>query len=238
MGTVWFGANDAALPQVPGQQGPDQHVSLKDFRANYLHLLTRLPKGLPLLLLTPPPIDSRIPTRILSTTAQYVSAIEIIGREQGIPVVDVWGAVNGRCDELFDGWRDEGGVCGIMVDGIHLGVEGNKIVADLVIDAINHNYPELMPSALPSYFPYWNEFRKSACPCPLSIPPIAAETEMCGTAPDFNTAPIASSSLESISGSAMRLGTMNEWSGAQFTVGLAISCAIGVVAGRGWAKRR
>lgn len=117
--TVFFGANDARLPQdaVAAAQGVPQlqHVPLSEYVANLRAILThpavRAHENVRLLLITPPPVDERqlhvdaaragyvdiaappAPTRNAATTASYAQAVRDVGRELSIEVVDLWTAM-------------------------------------------------------------------------------------------------------------------------------------------------
>ena len=106
--TIFFGANDACLPNsVTGQ-----HIPLPLYR-QYLKAIAAHPAvtahapKLKLILITPPPIDeyrceetdSRVvpgekptPRRTAEHTRLYAQAVVEIGREVRAPVVDVWTA--------------------------------------------------------------------------------------------------------------------------------------------------
>lgn len=59
---IFFGANDARLPNTPG--GPQQHVPLEKFKDNLraiaLHPCVLAHEGIELILVTPPPVDERM----------------------------------------------------------------------------------------------------------------------------------------------------------------------------------
>jgi hypothetical protein len=103
------GANDSRLPDTPG--GPQQNVPLDAFTANlhailsHKHLTGR--PDLRIILITPPPVDERmlraadsanIPgfnglRRTADTTAKYAEAVRQVGKDRGVQVCDVWGAM-------------------------------------------------------------------------------------------------------------------------------------------------
>lgn len=59
---IFFGANDARLPNTPG--GPQQHVPLEKYKDNLREIATHpcilAHEGIRLILVTPPPVDERM----------------------------------------------------------------------------------------------------------------------------------------------------------------------------------
>ena len=106
--TVFFGANDARLPNTPG---PSQTISLPEYKANLAsivtHPLIKAHKDIRVIIITPPPIDERLQEdqdrekypelqglrRTAETTAKYAQAAREVGKENGLPVVDLWTAM-------------------------------------------------------------------------------------------------------------------------------------------------
>lgn len=58
---IFFGANDARLPNTPG--GPDQHVPLEQYKSNLRKIAThqciQAHSVIRIILVTPPPVDER-----------------------------------------------------------------------------------------------------------------------------------------------------------------------------------
>ena len=110
---IFFGANDARLPNTPG--GPDQHVPLEEYKANLKKIATHAcikdHKDIRIILVTPPPVDERklveadqakypgmglVLRRTAKITARYAQAVCELGDELEVPVLDIWSTMT-RC---------------------------------------------------------------------------------------------------------------------------------------------
>ena len=108
--TIFFGANDARLPDTPG--GPQQTVPLEDFvqnlRAMVKHPAVQRHKGIRIVLVMTPPVDERellkhdmesypgmgrVLRRTAVNTARYAQAVRELGTELGLSVLDIHGAM-------------------------------------------------------------------------------------------------------------------------------------------------
>ena len=139
--TVFFGANDAALP------GEEQHVPLDEYAKNIDQLVVaireRSSKQLPIFLMTPPPVDEVKLTawkgsanRENSNTRQYgLKMQEMAQQHDRVAVVDCW--------ELLKGDTDQRGE--YLCDGLHLNELGNQKVFEGLMDAIQSTIPDLAP---------------------------------------------------------------------------------------------
>lgn len=102
--TIFFGANDARLPNTPGFS---QTIPLENFRENIIKLATHelvTAHNAQVILLTPPPVDERlclatdkakgidVMRRTAENTARYAEAVRQVGKQLKLPVVDVWSA--------------------------------------------------------------------------------------------------------------------------------------------------
>lgn len=102
MQTIFFGANDARLPNTPGFS---QTVSLEQYTENILEIATHpaLQAHNPqLILITPPPVDERlclatdsakginVMRRTAANTALYAEAVRQVGKRLNTPVLDLW----------------------------------------------------------------------------------------------------------------------------------------------------
>ncbi|KAL1748110.1 SGNH hydrolase-type esterase domain-containing protein [Schizophyllum fasciatum] len=164
--TIWFGANDACIEPSP------QHVSLPKFIANLKHLITlvKLPSSThyspdtKIILITPPPVNTlqrgadlraRDPPKELDrefgVTATYAQAVRVVGKEEGVPVADVfqaiWSAAGEKEEELAK----------FLGDGLHLNKAGYEIMYVELLRVIKDKYPELDPDNLRYSFPRWDE---------------------------------------------------------------------------------
>ncbi|KAI0668544.1 SGNH hydrolase [Trametes maxima] len=167
---IWFGANDAAPPPKP------QHVPLDRFRANLRKLVwtVRAPESARhspdtrVVLMTPPPVSTpqraraqgaKSPPRELDrefeTTRRYAEAVAEVGREVGVPVVDLWGALYEAAG------REEVGLEGFLTDGLHVNERGYAIVFDELVRTIKENYPEYHYDNLQSTFIYFDLIAES-----------------------------------------------------------------------------
>ncbi|KAI0373334.1 SGNH hydrolase [Pilatotrama ljubarskyi] len=162
---IWFGANDAAPPPKP------QHVPLERFRANLRKLLWTVrspesPRHSPdtrVVLMTPPPVNTaqreraqraKSPPKELDrefeTTRRYAEAVGEVGREEGVPVVDLWGRL------FAEAGRREEGLEEFLTDGLHLNEKGYAIVFEELDKTIKNEYPEYHYDNLQSVFVYFD----------------------------------------------------------------------------------
>ncbi|KZV57547.1 GDSL esterase/lipase [Dorcoceras hygrometricum] len=130
--TVFFGANDASLPD---RSSARQHVPLEEYKKNLHALIDFLQKRWPstrVLLITPPPIDEAarlqrnptgLPERTNEAAGNYARACLAVAAECGLAAVDLWTKM-----QQTHGWQKA-----LLVDGLHLTVEGNKVVFEEVI---------------------------------------------------------------------------------------------------------
>ncbi|XP_058201470.1 GDSL esterase/lipase At5g45920-like isoform X1 [Rhododendron vialii] len=140
--TVFFGANDACLPD---RSGAFQHVPIDEYKNNlssivsFLKIFVGFQKRWPgtnIILITPPPIDedgrllhpyvenaSGLPERTNEAAGAYAKACVAIARQCGILVVDLWTKM-----QEVPGWQKA-----YLSDGLHLTQGGNRIVFEEVI---------------------------------------------------------------------------------------------------------
>ncbi|KAI9446735.1 SGNH hydrolase [Lactarius indigo] len=150
--TIWFGANDACLPEF------QQHVPISRFSENLATMIRaiREPESLwyspetRVLLITPPPIHipsmraDLQPTRTFDTTESYAEEVR--------KVVDAW-------NRIWEAARkDREAVEAFFTDGLHLNGAGYKVVFSALVETLTQNYPELGPENLRSVFPPWDYF--------------------------------------------------------------------------------
>ncbi|XP_022720979.1 GDSL esterase/lipase At5g45920-like isoform X2 [Durio zibethinus] len=138
--TVFFGANDACLPD---RYAAFQHVPLDEYKRNLHSIVSSFKKRWPktlILLITPPPIDederlrhpyaenpSGLPERTNEAAGAYAKACVETAGECGIPVVDLWTRM-----QQFPDWRKA-----YLSDGLHLTEDGNKVVFEEVVKKLN-----------------------------------------------------------------------------------------------------
>jgi len=137
--TVFFGANDASLPD---RCSAFQHVPLNEYKQNIHSIVSSLKKRWPktrILLITPPPIDEEgrlrhpyvenpmgLPERTNEAAGAYAKACVSAAEECGLPVVDLWT----KMQQLPD-WENV-----YLRDGLHLTPSGNRIVFDEVVSKL------------------------------------------------------------------------------------------------------
>ncbi|KAJ9168745.1 hypothetical protein P3X46_020237 [Hevea brasiliensis] len=152
--TVFFGANDACLPD---RCSAYQHVPLPEYKHN-LHAIfsffkARWPNAI-VLFITPPPIDEaarlRYPyvenlqglsERTNEAAGAYAKACIAVAEECGCPVVDIWTKM-----QQNPNWKN---AC--LRDGLHLTQSGNKIVFEEVVKKLKERglSVEILPIDLP-----------------------------------------------------------------------------------------
>lgn len=143
--TVFFGANDCALP------GERQHVPLEEYSSN----LRKIVEGIrattkanyPIILITPPPIDGEAwraelgfdhCDRTNETARAYGLEAKRVAKELGCPALDTW--------ELFRG--DKPGFENRLCDGLHLNDSGNELIYEGLMQLLKDNFPTLAPAEL------------------------------------------------------------------------------------------
>ncbi|XP_058771496.1 GDSL esterase/lipase At5g45920-like [Vicia villosa] len=134
--TVFFGANDACLPD---RYSAFQHVPLDEFKENLRSIVSFFKKRWPtthVLLITPPPIDEEarlrypyldnpenLPERTNEAAGEYARACIDVATECQVPVIDLWTKM-----QQPSGWEKF-----YLSDGLHLTNGGNQLVFEEVI---------------------------------------------------------------------------------------------------------
>nr|XP_043610779.1 GDSL esterase/lipase At5g45920 [Erigeron canadensis] len=155
--TVFFGANDACLPD---RYGAFQHVPIDEYKQNLFSIVSYLKKRWPsthVILITPPPIDeaarllhpynenpSNLPERTNEAAGNYAKACVAVAEECGVPFIDLWT----RMQQFLD-WAKA-----YLRDGLHLTQNGNKIVFEEIIGKLDE--VGLSLETLPAHLPYFN----------------------------------------------------------------------------------
>jgi lysophospholipase L1-like esterase len=147
--TVFFGANDAALP------GEGQHVPLETFGENLGKIISRIRarsssssdsncSSFPIILFTPPPVHEDMwatfreiekSDRTNQVARQYGDKVKQVGAEHDCHVVDCW--------ELLSGSANDRGK--YLSDGLHLNESGNRLVYQAFMELLQEKYPDLAP---------------------------------------------------------------------------------------------
>ncbi|KAF6177144.1 hypothetical protein GIB67_025481 [Kingdonia uniflora] len=152
--TVFFGANDASLPD---RSSAFQHVSIVEYKQNLEDIVTYLKKKWPttlLLLITPPPIDeegrrrypfgdnpSGLPERTNEAAGAYAKACISVSGECGVAVIDIWSKM-----QQIPNWEKS-----CLSDGLHFTASGNKVLFEEVMEGLRKAgiTPETLPADLP-----------------------------------------------------------------------------------------
>ncbi|RDX91161.1 GDSL esterase/lipase [Mucuna pruriens] len=127
--TVFFGANDACLPD---RYAAFQHVPLLEYKQNLHSIVSFFRKLWPtthVVLITPPPIDEEarlrypyadnplgLSERTNEAAGEYARACIAVAEECGVPVIDLWTKM--------------------QHDGLHLTQSGNGVVFEEVISKL------------------------------------------------------------------------------------------------------
>ncbi|KAF2846419.1 SGNH hydrolase [Plenodomus tracheiphilus IPT5] len=178
--TIFFGANDASLPDAPNKQ----HVPLDEYKDNLEKIITH-PKIVAhnprIILIAPPPINEHLwwprdqsngytsVSRLASTTKVYAEAVCHVGEKLNVPVVNLWKAFMAKTELKADAWKLGDPVPGsldvpqndalveLMYDGLHFNPAGYNIFFQEVIKLIEAQWPDQVAEKLPMVFPPWND---------------------------------------------------------------------------------
>lgn len=106
-------------------------MPLDEYKANYKKILTHLRtlrEDLPLLLVTPPPVvDDVKGARTNAAVKEYRDVVLSLGKDENLPVFDLWEACEGGEVEKFKAY---------LVDGLHLNGAGNTILYEGLMGVI------------------------------------------------------------------------------------------------------
>jgi len=176
--TVFFGANDAVLPELP------QYIPLAEYRSHLKKIFKHdvlKPHNPKFILITPPPIceyatqaadaekGKNFVQRLAARTKMYADAAVEVGKELGVPTVNLWKA----CIDYAGGWKEGEPIpgskpngrneklTGLFRDGLHFSPIGYELMYNEVLKTICTSYPELDPQHLEFVFPCWEECPKA-----------------------------------------------------------------------------
>ncbi|KAL5113197.1 hypothetical protein ACEQ8H_008935 [Pleosporales sp. CAS-2024a] len=136
---VFFGANDASLPDAPNKQ----HIALDEYKSNLEKIATHpaIAAHSPcIIMVAPPPINEHLwwprdqasgypsVTRLASATKTYADAACEVGAKLDIPVVNLWRALMDKADFQLDAWN-----MGETLPG-SLDIPQNDALAELMYD--------------------------------------------------------------------------------------------------------
>lgn len=134
---LFIGTNDSVLP------GELQHVPIAEFKENMLFFIENLQKVTDrIVLITPAYISEALwPGRTNEFMDQYIEAIEIIGKDKNIPVINLKKVMKENPD--------------LLLDGLHFNDDGFKAFVPKVLDALATL--DLDPEKLKYKLPYWRD---------------------------------------------------------------------------------
>ncbi|RHZ65264.1 hypothetical protein Glove_318g14 [Diversispora epigaea] len=149
--TIFFGANDAALPISK------QHVELDRYKQNLIEMVQMVKQSdssIRIVLITPPPLDEEVwkVERNSETTKQYALTCAQVAEELCIPVVNLWKIITDSVNDKNSGLT----LKDYLSDGLHLDSLGNEILHKSLLEIIVGNWPELDPEKLPMNVSPWN----------------------------------------------------------------------------------
>ncbi|KAF2714605.1 SGNH hydrolase [Pleomassaria siparia CBS 279.74] len=173
---IFFGANDASLPDAPNRQ----HVPIDDFKHNletiveHPLIVAHKPR---IILVAPPPLNEHaiklaFPNeklaRVAATTKAYADATCEVGVKLGVPVINLWTAFMARAGWTVAALKDDplpgsmslvpnDALAELLSDGLHFTSAGYKIVFEEVMKVIAEKWPDQLPESLQTVFPLWND---------------------------------------------------------------------------------
>eukprot|EP00250_Pteridium_aquilinum_P006705 c16569_g1_i1 orf=285-1001(-) len=140
--TIFFGANDAA---IPGGSHDRMYVPLPEYKDNLLKIISHvqsLSKNTQVVLITPPPVDEEAlqvaawkffgakpedaSPRKNDFTGLYAKACIEVAKEAGVPVIDLWSSMQEK-----SGWQTS-----YLSDGLHLSSDGNAVVFEKLLKVL------------------------------------------------------------------------------------------------------
>jgi isoamyl acetate esterase len=146
--TVFLGANDAAIA------GERQHVPVEEYGENMAKIIkgireeTKESPDLPIIIMTPPPVDEKAWKRFLNLfdycdrtnelSRQYGLEAKRVAEQMGCSVLDTW--------EILGG--DQEGYRKFLSDGLHLNESGNELVFEGLMNLISVEHVALAPQQL------------------------------------------------------------------------------------------
>jgi len=168
--TIWFGANDAALPFS------GQHIPINEYEANLTTLVDMVvsPESAwyspdtRIVLINPPPLANGQWEALLAAkqppekmnrdsnvTKEYAEKVVEVAKKKGVAVADVHTAIWDAAG------RHEEGLQKYLSDGLHLTDDGYKVVSEILTQVVHERYPELHPDKLQTVFAPWDEINEA-----------------------------------------------------------------------------
>lgn len=150
---IQLGINDSAYDVWKNPPADKPRVSSDDYEANLRSMVKTLKsRGTAVILMTPnpmtwtdqlremygkPPYDPNDPEGFSKTLGEYVPIMKRIGKEEDVPVLDVFEAFRTQKDCTTDA---------LLLDGMHPNAKGQRLVADLLLPQIGKMKDSLKPS--------------------------------------------------------------------------------------------
>jgi len=169
--TIFFGANDAALPD----QDPKKHVPIAEYRTNLEKIVDSAKESYPkakILLIAPPPVHrgqrlefqkqrygekaTGIPERTSEHTGKYAVACCEVAEHKNVPCLDLFTAMRNA-----DGNTDVDDIGRFFWDGLHFSKTGHKFVYDSLTNCFEAKFPELHVRPCPNT----GQFNNSSSAC-------------------------------------------------------------------------
>ncbi|KAL9603491.1 MAG: hypothetical protein Q9219_001178 [cf. Caloplaca sp. 3 TL-2023] len=169
---IFFGANDAYF-------GSSQHVPVEAYKSN-LHSIVCHPsvqaQSPRLILITPPPVNEWAleesdedglksgSKRTAEYTKLYADACMRIGRDLGLPVVDLWSSIMfgagyepGQDQHLPGSKMTERNTFldDVLRDGLHFSPLGYELLFQAIMELIERQWPDQRPEQLNFVHPAW-----------------------------------------------------------------------------------
>ncbi|KAL3924190.1 MAG: hypothetical protein SGILL_001196 [Bacillariaceae sp.] len=147
--TLFWGANDSALP------GERQHIPKDEYAANISKMITSIRESsltqdnadFPIIVMTPPPVDSETWKKELGlndyydrtndVAREYGNAAKAVAKEMNCPCLDTWEILEGEDLEKFREY---------LSDGLHLSDSGNRRVHEGLMALLEADFPHLAPA--------------------------------------------------------------------------------------------
>ena len=164
MAYIFFGSNDSCLGDI-------QHVPIEEYRENTLKLIDMYKQNgvEKIILITPALFNEELwnkdkfaevqkgYTRSNEDFVKYAEALEQIGSELKLPVVNLNKAFKKYADEKLDGkWQD------LLCDGLHFSGNGYYVFYNELVNTINKNYPEMSVAQVEYNLPNWRNVKSDA----------------------------------------------------------------------------
>ncbi|KAF2718033.1 lipolytic enzyme [Polychaeton citri CBS 116435] len=183
--TVFFGANDARLPNTPGspQQSVDLPLYMENLRQIIQHPCVQAHEGTRIIVITPPPVEERLglqidkldapeilaPKRTALNAGNYAEAAKGVAGEMNVACLDLWSFMMERAGFIAAKYQAQHDLPGSLVveenemlrswlhDGLHFSPAGYEILYEALMDLISKVWPDQLPENLPMVLPDWKD---------------------------------------------------------------------------------